>query len=374
MKYAITPKLSQDINEKALGLKSLAEVSSEAFEVEGNSKLTDPVIASSLDSKLPFPGTSGLENSALSSLSSVAIQSSLLNTLNPPYFTTVNANTNNGMTLALHEPSTDPTDSETCYMPPSKIPKLSTNTMIPNVQKANQSIPALRFEKIAAKEWEYKECKIYSLEALLSNSNSAFCLIDETKLSNDERQSKKLSGQNIGFTNLCAELQNRSALITSWPKTDYSHLQDFLQGWQIQDKYESLTDYWYQSAVGSEALQNIQSTSVGSGIIAYETVIQVGIIIRMNEELGITEDCWRLIYPKDLHCESLDTPFSSFLTSFFPQLRSSFSKIEDMKSVIVKYFPHEIEPPLTQAPPSESASAYQTIATLDDQIAEVLAR
>jgi hypothetical protein len=248
------------------------------------------------------------------------------------------------------------------------------------------SIPAMRFERVGAKEWECKESKIYNIESLVLHNSSVFCLVDEARLSAEERAQKKIKSQSAGFVSLHAELQQRGALVTSWPKSDHSHMLDFLESWLAQNPSLSMVDYWHGSHVDSPGVSPNGSSSSGNnvmscrGTIAYEVVLQVGIVVRKNEALGISEDCWRLIYPQDLEAETLTVTLGAFLASFFPQLRSVFAKLSsgaggsDLSNVVVKYFPHKIEPPVTQAPRSEALTAYQTIGTLDEPSNRVLAR
>jgi hypothetical protein len=240
----------------------------------------------------------------------------------------------------------------------------------------------LRFERVGGKEWEFKENKVYNIESLVGNINSVFCLLDETKLSLDERKSKRFISHTNGFVSLQAELQHRGALLTSWPKFDHSHMLDFLECWLGQDHDVTLLDFWKMSSVSGNGvatrdhLSTNSSVPQGLGILAYEVIMQVGIVLRKNESLGIKEDCWRLIYPLDLQCETMSTSFGSFLISFFPQLRNILNRLsmEDLKNIIVKYYPHKIEPPVMQPPRNDPTIAYQTIGTLDEHTALVISR
>lgn len=232
--------------------------------------------------------------------------------------------------------------------------------------------------------------------------------MDETRLSTEDKLNHRVSTQNVGFISLPNELQQRGALLSSWPKSDHGHLLDFLECWLAQERQQqpdqqqqqqplSLLDFWHMNSVQGLsqlqqqiALNNINNSSsgpnsdgpspeiamssTGQGIIAYEIVMQVGFVLRKNEALGIGEDCWRLIYPRDLQSESSAVPFGQFLSTFFPQMRSVMSGIHDLTSVVVKYFPHALELPVQQPPRSDAVLAYQTIGTLDEPAVAVLAR
>eukprot|EP01034_Spumella_vulgaris_P022610 gene22610-28746_t len=239
------------------------------------------------------------------------------------------------------------------------------------------SVPAMRFERVGAKEWDCKESKIYNIESLVLHNSSVFCLVDESRLSAEERAQKKVTSLSTGFVSLHAELQQRGALVTSWPKTDHNHMLDFLEGWLSHETEVPLTDFWlHHSAGGSSDLRN--AATMGKGLIVYESVMQVGIVLRRNEALGIMEDCWRLIYPRDLEAETLTVTLGAFLASFFPQLRSVFARLGggggDLGNVVVKYYPQKIDPPVTQAPRIAISSFYQTIGTLDEPCINIISR
>src|SRR5688572_28123516 len=107
--------------------------------------------------------------------------------------------------------------------------------------------------------------------------------------------------------------------------------------------------------------------------------MQTGIVIRRNEVLGITEDCWRLVYPRDLQvADGSNTTLGAFLAAFFPQLRSVFARLaatgDGLSNVVVKYYSHKIEPPVTHAPLVQDNKAYQTIGTLDESCQQILTR
>lgn len=238
---------------------------------------------------------------------------------------------------------------------------------------------------------------MYNIESLVQGFSGTFCLMDETRLSMEDKLNHRVTTQNVGFNPLPNELQQRGALLSSWPKVDHGHLLDFLECWLAQEQQNdphsqplSLLNFWHMNSVQglSQLQQQIANSgntsngpspktavaSAGQGMIAYEVIMQVGFVLRKNEALGIGEDCWRLIYPRDLQSDSSSIPFGQFLSTFFPQMRSVINGIHDLTTVVVKYFPHALELPVQQPPRSDAAPAYQTIGTLDEPAIAVLAR
>lgn len=335
---------------------------------------------------------------------------------------------------------------------PSSQPQTSQQQQQQSASRSHSwpSVSVLRFERVGNKDWEYKEVKVYNLESLLAScqANTTFCLVDETKLSTEERLTKRLSTQTLGFVSLTNELQQRQSLVTSWSRSDHSHLLDFLESWLIEKQRQdlavtdlqgfngnnegplSLLDYWNRTSAVSQTNtsflshppagdsdqtnsnsnnqsnlngnstsgsghsghgsamdvqeegsnsnnnSNTHTVACGQGIIAYEVVMQVGIVLRQAPSLHVSEDCWRLLYPLDLHSnETLSMSFGHFLASFFPQLRSMLNHLSDLSSVVVKYYPHQLEgSSIMQPPRAEAVPGYQTIGTLDEAAASVLAR
>lgn len=365
------------------GLKSLVAIGSEAFEIEGASLISPQAVSGkSNNASRKSGGSLSLPNTDLNSMG-------IDNILHIPAVNASSvANLPGGVGYSTTAASSDIVSfhhgkdllgeirgTGAVAHTNSKYNRLSTRSF--------PCIPALRFERVGGKEWEFKENKVYNIESLVGNVNSVFCLLDETKLSHEERKTKRFISHHNGFVSLQAELQHRGALLTSWPKFDHSHMLDFLECWLNQEQDITLLDFWKLSSVSSHGTPGIDSHSTNSssiprglGIIAYEVVMQVGVVLRKNEALGIKEDCWRLIYPLDLQCETMSTSFGSFLISFFPQLRNILNRLsmEDLKNIIVKYYPHKIEPPVMQPPRSDPSIAYQTIGTLDEHTALVISR
>jgi hypothetical protein len=284
------------------------------------------------------------------------------------------------------------------------------------------SASVLRFERVGGKEWEYKEIKVFNIDTLLQNYHGTVFLVDETKLSTEERQKRKFTTQSMGLISLSHELQQRNALVTSWPKNDHPHLRDFIEYWwnnssasnstspnhvngaastSIAANVETMLQYWQRHSTsggvlseGEGGLSNSSAASMdvvqdeinaaasaacgGQGILAYEVVVQVGIVLRTNDALGIEEDCWRLVYPQEFLSYGSDestATFAQFLIKMFPQVRSVLLKIDDLSTVIVKYFPHALESSVVSQPPKDdTVTAYQTIGTLSEQLEHVLSR
>jgi hypothetical protein len=67
--------------------------------------------------------------------------------------------------------------------------------------------------------------------------------------------------------------------------------------------------------------------------------------------------------------------FAAFLSSFFPQLRGPLQQTKEQHgSIIVKYYPHQVEMPVTQPPARLDSIAYQTLGTIDEPVGTMLKR
>lgn len=156
----------------------------------------------------------------------------------------------------------------------------------------------------------------------------------------------------------------------------------FLETIMTQSEAVSLQDFWVYQAINGNLNDSRWSEKRGSGVLAYEVVMQVGIVLRKNVALGIEEDCWRLIYPRALEKESSSSDtFGAFLCKFFPQLRSIFNKLcssdvagQSLENLVIKYCAHRMEPPLCQVPVYEASTVYQTVGTLNEPCGDILAR
>jgi len=279
----------------------------------------------------------------------------------------------------------------------NKIPRLSTNNLNNNLNintslinnpnnnnniRMNQvpslkSVPTLIFERVGLKEWDIKENRIYDIYSFLSVNSSSICLIDENKITEDEKNNKKLISNLNGFVSLQSEFLSRNGLLTSWPKKEYPQLKCLVETF-LYDNNITLANLWLGESLSNRFLIKLPSTM--KGILCYEIVTQVGILLRSCVSLGLTMDCWRVFYPKDLNNNTLDISFGIFLTTFFPQAKVILQSSQDngvtnnLSSIIVKYFPHTSKQPIIQPPLQEKPEMYQTLGTLDELASTVLGR
>ena len=320
---------------------------------------------------------------------------------------TINGNSNddniyisNGMVTDQNQiPS--PRDSNLRNLPSlSAIPISST---IPRVSLPLRGIKSIRFERMSATEWEMKENRIFNIDSLLNDTGFVVHLVNESKFSQEEMREMLLVARSTGFINLQSELQQRRALIASWPITEHSSLIDFINEWRRDENADlSLVNFWNSSAnkipdptkrlvkdgsntstlsVGDprgDLLKSGEYSDVitqGTGVVVYEVVMKIGFIVRANKSLNIPDDCWRVIYPRELHSTSLQAPFATFLCDFFPQLRSVLSKLDNLQDCVVKYCPHSAtNEKLSQPPCMLGSSYYQTIGTMTDTAANMIGR
>lgn len=294
----------------------------------------------------------------------------------------------------------------------------------PIKQQCNMAIKSIRCERVGAAEWEMKESRIFNIDSLLSGTDCVISLVDESKFTKEEINDLVLTSRTNGFVNLQSELQQRRALIASWPKAEHNNLLDFMNEWKkVENSDSSLIKMWESSAQKSaggsgrsscgasngrttapEKVTTSQSTGggccgsqaksacgrsdetvavsqeeiapiVGLGVIVYEVVMKVGFIVRTSSSLNIKEDCWRVLYPKDLLSNSFQVPFATFLGILFPQLRSLLGKLENLEECIVKYCAHTgSNEKLSQPPESLGSSCYQTIGTINETASSIVGR
>jgi hypothetical protein len=247
----------------------------------------------------------------------------------------------------------------------------------------------LRFDRISLKEWNVTETKIYNFQEFLQQNQSATLYLVNEKLlfAADEvicheRKLKSKSALPSGMITLADELNSHNkSLITSWNKRDHVHLHSFLEKSFERNNYNlSLLDEWnQQNPFLSSSTSFTNASSVARGLLAYEMTIQVGIVIRKNSEIGLEEDCWRLIYLNDLLSFATKySTFDAFLIAFFPQLIPVLAPLlapSASKMVLMKYFSHHFTLPLQQPPiMNEKLSSYQTIGLLNEMTEMIFSR
>lgn len=191
-------------------------------------------------------------------------------------------------------------------------------------------------------------------------------------------------------------------------QTVYSRLQT-IEG---KMKSNSLYHFWkYHTPSPSPSVPFLPAgRSVGPiGYIGYEVDMTMVMLIRANEQLGMTEDIWCTLYPKELQDLQGHNNFQSFLSSLFPQIshlevrmnrrKEKFSNdqrdedIEITNNIMVKYFAHRltsssasesdsdttalipgIDTMMTRIPPPVAAQYYKTIGTFATPPGRVIAR
>ncbi len=293
----------------------------------------------------------------------------------------------------------------------------SLQSILPNaiIHSAKEGTIVYRFDRISNREWKTREMKIFNFEQLLLKKSPTnltnFYLIDEKKLfkSLEERQKQHIttslasnSRNNSGsmMMSLINELHERNALITSWGKNDIIHLLDLIDSWLRGGKNISLLEFWLLRHENNEVAEdNLKlkenDQERGKGVICYEVTMQIGFVIRKNEEIGLNEDCWRMMYFTDLLAttttsntnSNTSTSFFDLLITFFPQLSCIVSGGKKRK-VVLKYYAHplfsssssEDEVASTESdllyPPTvlEKKECYQTIGLITEPSENIFAR
>lgn len=249
----------------------------------------------------------------------------------------------------------------------------------------------------------------HSSQSFFSQYPGTFCLIDETRLQDSTAPSSSSSSsfsssdatggggkslstksnsflagrQSSGFISLSNEFTKRNALITTWGKQEIPHLITFLKYYYHQQIYQythhqsmlsstrtrhhglNLLNAWYEHTSTNYPTSSNRSNEVlGRGVLAYEIRIQVGIVVRSNQELGIKDDCWRFLYVQELQSygrpakkgnaaaanqpnmdeEDEEVCFGQYLSQFFPQLKPVFRMNGgvDFSNILIKYYAHHL--------------------------------
>lgn len=289
--------------------------------------------------------------------------------------------------------SSDPEDNS--QIPPFKLMKLQNSSdTLPSWAYRSLPLRCLRFEKISCNDWIVKEIKIFDISLFLSDSMNSIYLINENNcLTSKERSEKKISSSSKGFSSFYSEILQRDACVASWKTSEFPQLHRLLGEWSKFDKQNntetSLASFWQlcdsKSPSASSSSSSNAYTSYNSsnnyldipGVLAFETLSQIGIMIRENADLKISQGCWRLIYPSELGATDASLPFAKFLSRFFPQLEPSLNHIGELGHAIVKYHSRNMTYPLSQPPPaklSNDDTAYQTLGTLNQEASTILER
>lgn len=250
----------------------------------------------------------------------------------------------------------------------------------------------LRFDRLSLRDWQVAEMKVFDIDNFLAqHPQPTFFLLDEAELFLSEpaiprdKRLRAASAQTGGMISLLEEFQGngssatrRKSLVTSWSRKDHRHLQHFLECWLSTSSSSpspspSLLDLWSSQNPFNPAPSS--SGQRGRGVIAYEVTVQVGLVLRKNEELGLTEDCWRLVYLADLwQLASRFETFGGFLTAFFPQLIPLLVGQQKHQQLLLKYCAHSFDLPVQQPPALEKSSAYQTVGLLHESTEAIFSR
>ena len=315
-----------------------------------------------------------------------------------------NNNNGNGSNTMLIDQSQLLTTHDS-NMPLTSCTAATSDSSLIHASVPLRGIKSIRFERMSATEWEMKENRIFNIDSLLAETGFVVHLVNESKFSPEEMRDMLLVGRSAGFVNLQSELQQRKALIASWPKAEHSNFANFINEWRKDQNADlALMNFWNSSAsrkneitkrqqgsgqemplvdgINSGVLSNgdvkcdmLDIVTQGTGVIVYEMVMKIGFIIRANKSLNIPDDCWRVIYSRELHSTSLQAPFSTFLGDLFPQLRSVLAKFDNLEECVVKYCPHSASnEKLTKPPSMLESSYYQTIGTMTETSADMIGR
>jgi hypothetical protein len=170
----------------------------------------------------------------------------------------------------------------------------------------------------------------------------------------EELQVMRLTGRSLGKISLVNELQQRKALLTSWPRREFSQLRTFVNAWQDSARGDSsvskrsILDFWRSRQLQQAPTASSQHSSA-QGVILYELSVSVGLVVRACPAVGLNEDVWCSVYPNEMQAAMSSQTFGAFLENLFPQLKAINGRLQTQSSssdtqgndVTVKYYPHK---------------------------------
>lgn len=315
---------------------------------------------------------------------------------------------------------------------------------------------ALNFDRIGENSWTMKKMLIYSMEAflgaLLNDFNSTgIYLVNEGKLcsalatSFASAKGETTQTNNLGLDNLSnatynchseygkvselrEELEAMNCLVASWTNTgEYHQFNEFIIHYttivsdssKLSNDHVTLLQHWLDSSRTGNRMSKLthpsasndsgnednderfnkrlrlsSDRSLSEGILVYETISQVGIVIRKNLSYDIGADMWCRLFPNELdqslineinnaskHPNHIIT-FEALLSKFLPQLKAAILQCP-RKDMVVQYYPHkyqksqdhsQMQSLLGTVPILPQASHYRTIGKLTDPAASVISR
>lgn len=178
------------------------------------------------------------------------------------------------------------------------------------------------------------------------------------------------------YSGLARELQSKKALITTWPSAEIHQFNAFVERWQNENPPQSFLQLWRH--LNSTTTHNPPPSSASPpsfGYLAYETISNMGVAIRANAKLGLSDDIWCTVYPSEVTSDHEGQSFADFLVALFPQL-VVLSESIPRERIAVKYSAHrdwKLEEKKC-IPVTKGSLGYQTIGTLSSAAANVLAR
>jgi hypothetical protein len=206
---------------------------------------------------------------------------------------------------------------------------------------------------------------------------------------------------------LVVELKRMNALVASWQHGEYLQFKEFVDEWNRerldgQSDNASLIDKWTFASCGGashllddghavkrpkldvqrESIPVFRST-MGIGVIVYETSTKIGIVIRRNASMGIVQDIWRTIYPQEFlqmfygcvsNIESPQSFLVIMLSRVFPQFQSLLIKCS-MCDIAVSYTSHlQVNNTGTCVVPQMVESSYRSIGRANEPAILMLSR
>lgn len=126
------------------------------------------------------------------------------------------------------------------------------------------------------------------------------------------------------------------------------------------------------------------------GYLVYEQTLQVGVVVRANASIGLSEDLWCMLFPTELNPLTNSETFGILLSRLFPQLTTLYGDCNEWNpgdhlaasdarrraaNTAVKYYPHPKGHAVNHPPAApENSQSYRTVGTVSIAASTLLAR
>jgi hypothetical protein len=178
---------------------------------------------------------------------------------------------------------------------------------------------------------------------------------------------------------------------TSANKQSVSSSSEHSSNFQHQSRQQANAPYALQHNNVHISQLHMQFThNQPKGYLVYEQTLQVGVVVRANASIGLTEDLWCMLFPTELNPLTNSETFGILLSRLFPQLTVLYGDSNEWNpgdhvaasdarrraaSTAVKYYPHPKGHAVNHPPAApENSQSYRTVGTVSMAASTLLAR